>query len=178
MVISLRRCLVVLALLLLLVLAACGGGSSSDGGGSDEPGDIAGWRAQIRSTAESQLPDLASSLGAQAAPAEGRYQASGGGVSDRTFAYSVATTLTGGSATADQVAAALEDLGYDVSSTPVPNGTTSITGTRSGTTTSVTVGDDASRPLAVTITSPFVDVPDSEADTLESKVAKEPLDIA
>jgi hypothetical protein len=173
--ISLRRCLVVLALLPLLVLAACGGGEDD---GTSEPGDIAGWRAQIRSTAESQLPDLASSLGAQAAPAEGRYQASGGGVSDRTFAYSVATTLTGGSATADQVAAALEDLGYDVSSTPVPNGTTSITGTRSGTTASVTVGDDTSRPLQVTITSPYLDVPDSEADTLESKVAEEPLDIA
>lgn len=173
MVISLRRYLVLLALFPVLTLAACGG---SDG--PDEPGDIAGWREQIRSTAASDLPDLADSLGAQAAPAEGKYQASGGGVSDRTFAYAVTTTLTGSSASADDVVTALKDLGYDVTSTPVPNGTTSITGTQGGATTSVTVSDDASRPLAVTVTSPFVDVPDSEADSLESKVAEEPLDLA
>ena len=169
-----RRCLAVLTLvpLIALCLAACGG---SDG--PDEPSGIAGWREQIRSTAASQLPELASSLGSQTGPAQGQYQASGGGVSDRTFAYAVTATLTGGSVTVDRVQGALEDLGYDVSATPVPNGTTSLTGTRGGTKLSLTVPDDAARPLAVTVTSPFVDVPDDQADAYESKVAKEPLDL-
>jgi hypothetical protein len=169
MVTAVRRCLAVLTLVpvIALCLAACGS--------SNDPSGIAGWRQQIRATAASQLPDLASSLGSQAGPAEGRYQASGGGVSDRRFAYAVTTTLTGGSVSVDRVQKALEGLGYEVSATPVPNGTTSITGTQGDTKLSLSVPDDAARPLAVTVTSPFVDVPDGRADAYESKVAKEPL---
>jgi hypothetical protein len=167
-----RRSLAVLTLVpvIALCLAACEG---SDGG--DAPSGIAGWRQQIRSTAASQLPELASSLGSQVGPAQGQYQASGGGVADRKFAYAVTTTLTGGSVSADGVQKALEGLGYDVSATTVPNGTTSITGTQGDTKLSLSMPDDAARPLAVTVTSPFVDVPDGQADAYESKVAKEPL---
>jgi hypothetical protein len=143
MVISLHRCLIVLAILPMLALAACGG---SDGAGAD-PDGIDGWRQQIRTTAAEQLPELARGLGAQTGPAEGRYQASGGGVSDRTFAYAVTATLTGGDASVDRVRKALEDLGYDVSATPVPNGTTSVTGKADGRAVSVTLPDDTARPL-------------------------------
>lgn len=137
------------AAVLTMTLAAC-----SHYLPPDTAADVANSRAEVRAAATEVFPALAEALGGRIVAAHGQYNLSGDGQVNRQQ-YQAAARSEGPAVAADEAAAAVEALGYEVVSTTVD----SVAAERGALSLGISLG---TADWTVSVTGPYFTIPMDE----------------